>query len=428
MFKFLMIYLICLILPQALFAQKAPFLNNGGLPPFFASMEKHEVMVQVVFQNEDGSLINAAKDVQVGFRILAQGAKIRDYFEKTDDQGRAFFLGIPSNPKVQMSISYEVWADYEGVRFAYDVEGFPSTENKDALLEDFDPSKRLPENKVKITISRPAKTLEGLELHHSLIEFHPDEDSLLVVHEMQLYNRGKKLLDLSHQKNGGLKFPCPEGAKHPQLESSHEEDLEIRGASLYYTGALPAGAVRKIRWYYNIPYTNDKFVWHQAFPIPSTVGMIVASQFKKPQHQEAIKLGLNPIQHGESKQVSTGGDRFFDTLRINHNYQAKEPLQFEIYHIPAPSQWKNYMLLIGSLVIIIALLLISKGNASDDALSREYLITERDKLLNALARMENGLKKGHISELRFLKEQEAIQARLVSIYEALALMEEKSAK
>jgi hypothetical protein len=409
----------------ATFAQKAPFLNNGGLPPFFASMQKHEVMVQVQFQDEQNQLLPAPKGLQVGFRILAQGAKIRDYFEQTDEKGRAFFLGIPSNPEVQMAITYEVWADYEGVRFAYELEGFPKTENKDVLLEDFDPNKRLPENRITLKISRPRKGIEGLEIHHSLIEFHPDEDSLLVIHEMQLYNRGKDLLDLSHQKNGGLRLPCPDGAKHPQLQNSHEDDLEVRGASLYYTGALPPNAVRQIRWYYNIPYQSNRFHWSQAMPVPTTIGMIVAAQFKKPQHQETIKLGLSTDQYGEAKVVSAGPDRNFASIRISQKLNADQPLTFFIENIPAPPVWKRYFLIIGTFVIILMLLMVSKKSDQDQMLSREYLLIEQNKLLNALARMETGVKKGHITEQRYIREKEAIEARLVSIYQALAQIDQK---
>ena len=87
---------------------QAPYLNKGdGLPPFFASMEKHEVMVQIQIQETPSAAPkDAPKGLKVGFRILAQGQKVRDYKEKTDELGRAFFLGIPSNPKVQGMISY----------------------------------------------------------------------------------------------------------------------------------------------------------------------------------------------------------------------------------------------------------------------------------------------------------------------------------
>lgn len=408
---------------------QAPFLNSsGGLPPFLASMQKHEVMVTIEFAQPDGSVKAAPKDLPVTFRILAQGQKVRDYHETTDDQGRAFFLGVPSNPEVQVSISYELLVDYEGVRFPFSLKGIPSTEDKDVLLDEFDPTQRLPENRVTLTLIPPSRGLEGVSVHHGSIEFDPDEESLVVIHRMTLRNDSDKLLDMSHQPQGGLRFPAPEGAKQPELHGQHIEDLEVRGTAVYYTGALLPHSTRQINWIYTIPYKGDSFSWSQAMPVPSKVGMIVAPRFKKPQHQRPVLLSLETVGGmGEMKAVSTGPDRVFHSIRIGETLEPNQALTFKIGGLPAPPLWKRYALLVGVLLISLFVFLVgtSEGDTSD-TVSRDQMMIERDRLLKALARMELALKRGRITPQRYQREKETITARLVTIYRALEIVEQEA--
>lgn len=415
------LFALCGLLHAVSWAQ-APYLNpGGGLPPFFASMEKHEVFVQVELKDDQGRLSKAPKDLPVGLRILAQGAKIRDYHEKTDAKGRAFFLGVPSNPKVQLSISYEAWVDYEGVRYHFGLQGIPKTVNKDALLEDFDPEQRLPENQLTLTIQKPSSTLTGVSIHHNLIEFHPDEESVLVIHEMILRNNSAQLIDLSHQPGGGLELPAPKGAKSPELHQESHEELEIRGASLYYIGAIPPLFEKKIRWYYTLPYRSDRFEWSQAMPVPTTVGMIVAPRYKKNQHQRAFPLSLKAIdEKGEVREVSTGPDRQFHSLRVNQSFAPGEPLRFELYDMPAPSPWKRQALYASLIMVALLIITLALRDGNNQAtLSRSHLIIERDRLIKALARMEIALKRKKISQQRYQREKEAITARLVTLYQTI---------
>lgn len=402
---------------------QAPYLNKGdGLPPFFASMEKHEVMVQVQVKKPGHTgLSSAPKGTKIGFRILAQGQKVRDYKERTDEQGRAFFLGIPSNPEVQGMISYEAWVDYEGVRFPFEVKGIPKTEDKEALYDDFNPSKRLPENRLELVVSPATSDLSKLSLHHDLIEFHPDEESLLAIHEMTLINASDQVVDLSHQAQGGLKLPAPLGAKAPELHQSHHDEVEVRGTALYYTGALLPNSSKKIKWYYTLPYRAERFEWKQTMPLPSTVGMIVAPQYKKPQHQSLIKLKLEAKnQQGQVKRVSTGPGRVFDALRQVPALAAGTALEFSIKGIPAAAQWKRQALYAAVLFVVLWVLWLGfKEEEGASSLSRSHLMIERERLLKALARMEAALERGRISEARYQKEREAITARLVTIYKAL---------
>jgi len=408
---------------------QAPYLNSGGgLPPFLASMQKHEVMVKVEVAGPDGAVKPAPKELPVTFRILAQGQKVRDYHEKTDALGRAFFLGVPSNPEVQMSISYELLVDYEGVRFPFSLKGIPSTENKDVLLDDFDPNQRLPENSVTLTLTQPSKGLSGVSLHHGSIEFDPDEESLVVIHRMTLRNDSDQLLDLSHQPQGGLRFPAPDGAKRPELHGQHIDDLEVRGTAVYYTGALLPHSTKQINWIYTIPYKGESFSWSQTMPVPSKVGMIVAPRFKKPQHQRPVLLSLETVGGlGEMKAVSTGPNRVFHSIRIPETLEAAQPLTFKVGGLPAPPMWKRYALLAGvTLVALFVLLIGTREGDTSELVSRDQMMIERDRLLKALARMEVALKRGRITPQRYQREKETITARLVTIYRALELVEQEA--
>ena len=402
---------------------QAQYLNKGaktgGLPPFFASMEKHEVMVSVYVKKKDGSRVRAPKGLPVGFRILAQGQKVRDYHEKTDEQGRAFFLGIPSNPKVQMSISYEIWADYEGVRTPYELEGFPKTINKDALYEDFNPQVRLPENRVEINVLEPESGLTGLTLNHDKIMIHIDEESMFVQHEMTLSNQSDQLLDLSHQPNGGLKLSAPLGAKTAELHQKRHEEVEVRGIDLYYIGALLPHSEKTIRWVYTLPYKSDTFEWSQTMPIPSTTSLILTPQYKKDTHQKTFKLFLETRGMGEVVAVSTDRNLPFHSLRNQSKLAANEPLRFAITNIPAPSLWKRYALLALTLLACMFVMIIGLKGNEEQILSKTQILVERERLIKALARMELALKKKRITQKRYQREKEAITARLVTIYRAL---------
>jgi hypothetical protein len=396
-------------------------------------MKKHEVLVKVEVASADGSVKPAPEGTQVTFRILAQGAKVRDYHEQTDAQGRALFPLIPSNPEVQGMITYEVLADYQGVRFPFELEGVPSTSDQGVARQGMSLEERVaqdvwPESQLTLTLLEPAQGLEGVSLHHGVIELHPDEESLLVIHEMTLRNTSNKLLDLSHQPQGGLKLPAPTGAKKPELHQQHAEDLEVRGTDLYVTGALMPKGEKQIKWYYTLPYRQDTFEWSQAMPVPTTLGIVVAPRYKKPQHQQLFPLSLEVMNGlGEMREVSTGPGRTFHSLRLNRELKAGEPLTFRVLGMPAPPRWKRYALLIGSLLVGLFVLLIgSREGDTSDQVSRDQMMIERDRLLKALARMELALKRGRITPQRYQREREAITARLVTIYRALERVEQQA--
>lgn len=432
--KYSLVSLMTIMIVQSLttlaYSQsKAPYLNTnpGGLPPFFASMQKHEVMVTVWIQDENGKKMLAPQDLSVGLRILAQGQKVRDYHEQTDPQGRAFFLGVPSNPKVQMAISYEVWVDYKGVRFPFELKGVPNTIDRNVLYDDFDPTKRLPENQVELTVLTPSQGLEGLSLHHNVIEFRPDEKSLIVTHEMTLKNQSTRVLDLSHQPQGGLRLEAPKGSKGLELHQKNTEDLEVRGSSLYYIGALLPMSEKKIRWYYTLPYRSDTYEWRQSMPIPSTVGIVVAPRDKQPQHQKTFPLGLIAGADSEVQALKNKFGFSFHTLKVKKELAANTALAFTITGLPIAPRWKRYALWASIAFVMIWVLFIGlRDPKKQSQFSRTHLMVERDRLLKTLARMELALAKKKMSQQRYQREKEIITARLVTLYRILDQVDQTS--
>lgn len=423
-------------------AERGPYLKPGGkkLPPFLASMEKHEVMVQVRSRADQSSNPKPlGAGVKVGIQILAQGSKVSEYEEVTDAQGRAFFLGVPSNPKVQGMISYNVWVNHQGVHFPFTLKGVPSTDDKDALYEDFNPEVRLPENRITLTVydsypeppksqaklvAPPPPSLDQLKLKYDIIEVQVDEDALLVNQRMTLINQGDKLLDLAALPTGGLELTTPKGAKAPGLHRERE-DLEVRGASLFYTGALlPKGQV-EIHCYYTIPHRSDRFAWHQTQLIPSSVELIVTPHFKRQHHQAAFNLELHASQgKGRVALRNSSSGPLFQVMDQLPQLAANQALTFEVSEIPAPSKMGQNILI--SSVGVMLLWVVWFGWRREDegsTLSRTQLIIERDQLLKALERLERLLGRDQISRPRYQREREAITARLVTIYRALERME-----
>ena len=432
---------LVMICAQAGWSERGPYLQRGGkkLPPFFASMEKNEVMVQVMVKT---SLTAQPKpigpNVKVGLNILAQRSKVSDYEEITDDQGRAFFLGVPSNPKVQGMISYEAWVDYQGVRFPFSIAGVPITEDKEVLYEEFNPDARLPENRITLTVfsSQPtSKTaqnqhaappaLTSLSLRHETIELQVDEDAILVNHQIILHNLGDGLIDFSALPEGGLKIPAPEGAKSPGLHGERD-DIEVRGTSLYYIGALLPQSQSKISCYYPIPYKGQELIWSQTLSIPSTIGMVVTPHFKRQHHQSTFNLGVESLTKGQGKSglIKLPNGQVFAALGELPDLKAHQPLTFKITDIPAPSKYSKYLLLSTIGVIIVLVLVLGRTREGEESfLPRTQLIIERDQLLKALERLERLFTRKQITEARYRREREAITTRLVTIYRALEQME-----
>ena len=155
-------------------------------------------------------------------------------------------------------------------------------------------------------------------------------------------------------------------------------------------------------------------------PIPTTVGMVVAPRFKKPQHQRLFPLSLETAELGEVSEVTTAPNRNFHSLRIKEGLKADQALTFTVLGLPIPPPWKRYTLYGAAIaVILLVLLLGSKSDQISGQVSRTHLLIERDRLLRALARMEIALKKKRITPQRYQREREVITARLVTLYRAL---------
>lgn len=384
---------------------------GGGLPPFFASMKRHDITVRVNEATADGEKPVAA-GVKVGIRIMAGGAKIKDYTEKTTADGSALFEGVPSNPEVQRSISYQVFVEHKGVKFPFDLDGVPTDEAE-----------------VHVTVGGVTTDISTVRASHAFIEMFPDEESLVVRHEMRLRNVGSQTVDLGALPGGGLKLPCPDGAKRPGLHDEHDPKVEARGTDIIFKGALlPGGEETSFSMVYSIPYDQKTFKWRQTMPVPTSIGLVVAPKDRQKGHRKAFPLSLSlpsdsPLKIENSEL--TGGKRF--QLVRGHGFElpADQPLTFTVQGLPVQSNWKAFTLLaaLGGVIFVVLFGFRRKSEADGPVLSRTHLIAERDRLVRALARMRRAHERGKLSDVRFTKEQEAITARLVSLYRALDRMD-----
>ena len=379
---------------------------GGGLPPFFASMKRHDITVRVSEQTAEGTKA-AAAGVKVGIRIMAGGAKIKDYAEKTRADGTALFEGVPSNPEVQRAISYQVSVEHEGVVFPFDIDGVPTDEAE-----------------VQVTVGGVTTDISNVRASHAFIEMFPDEESLVVRHEMRLRNIGSQVINLGALPGGGLKLPCPEGAKRPGLHDEHDPLVEARGTDIIFKGALlPGGQEASFSMVYSIPYDKTGFEWSQTMPVLTSVGLIVAPKDRQKGHRKAFPLTLHTADKSLTLENSdlAGGKRFQLIRGNGRELAAGEALRFSVTGLPVAPSWKNYALVAGVLVVVFVVLFGFRRRETEGGpvLSRTHLIAERDRLVRALARMRRAHERGKMSEVRFTKEQEAITARLVSLYRAL---------
>jgi hypothetical protein len=407
--------LVAIACPTVVIAQ--PYMGGGvkktaggGLPPFFASMKRHDITVRVSEQTADG-LKPSGAGVTVGIRIMAGGTKVKDYSEKTRADGTALFEGVPSNPEVQRAISYQVSVVHENVIFPFDIDGIPTDEAE-----------------VQVAVGAVTTDISNVRASHAFIEMFPDEESLVVRHEMRLRNIGDTVINLGALPGGGLKLPCPDGAKRPGLHDEHDPLVEARGTDIIFKGALlPGGQEASFSMVYSIPYDQKSFAWSQAMPVPTSVGLIVAPKDRQKGHRQAFPLTLHVKNDAlKSEESELAGGKRFQLIRGNgHELKAGEALRFSVTGLPVAPNWKIYALIAGVLVVMFIVLFGFRRRETEGGpvLSRTHLIAERDRLVRALARMRRAHERGKMSEVRFTKEQEAITARLVSLYRALDRME-----
>ncbi|MCA9528078.1 MAG: hypothetical protein KC549_17450 [Myxococcales bacterium] len=382
----------------------------GGLPPFLAKMQRHDLTLRVSRRAPDGTLTPAGAGLSVGVRILANGSRVKDYVARTDAAGVALLEGVPSNPEVQGAIGYEAWVVADDVRFPFDLDGAPTGEAE-----------------IQVALPEVTTGLEGVALEHSFIELFPDEEALVARHEMRLTYDGTRAVNLGALPGGGLMLPCPPGAKHPSLHDEHDPLVEVRGTTLVFKGALlPGGEPATITVVYQIPYDAETFEWSQAMPVPSRLGVVVVSKDRQPGHRVALPLGLQVRDGlGAIDRTELDGGKRFELIRGGDKVlAANEPLRFAVTGLPPAPHWKAWVLLATIAGVIgVVLLGFRRRGADGMRLSRAHLVTERDRLVRALARMRRARDKGRMSEVRFEREREAITARLVSLYRALDRLE-----
>ncbi|MCA9542944.1 MAG: hypothetical protein KC613_01095 [Myxococcales bacterium] len=396
---------LALLLPLTGLAQE-----GGGLPPFLAKMKRHDVSV-LVQRRSDDTLTPVEAGVEVGISIVAGGAKVRDYWAATGADGQAKFSGIPSNPEVQQALQYKVMVDAGGVRFPFVFSGVP-----------------VDGSVVQVEVPEVTTDTASVVLSHDFIEMFPDEEALVVRHQMSLINEGTAAVNLGALEGGGLRLPCPPGAKHPSVHDEHDPLVEAVGTDIWYRGALlPRSQPARISVVYTVPYSHPTFEFAQTLPVPSRVGVVVVPKDRQQGHQADFPLtietqgGLGSVSETETDK----GSRFQVLRAEGVTLKAGEPLKFRVSGLPAPSMTPLYLLLVAIIGVIAWVALGFRVKPGEHRLSRAHLVIERDRLIRTLARMRKATERGKLSKVRFEKEQEAITARLVSLYRALDRLDQK---
>lgn len=389
--------------------QKKAASAGPALPPFLASMQRSSFNVRVVERLASGESRPVDAGTAVSMQITAGGTRIRDYDAETSAGGIARLEGVPYNPEVQAQIGYQLSVEHAGVSFPFSVERLPSDGET-----------------IEVDVYGVTHDISQVSVEHSFIEVMPYEDYLVVRHALRLRNGGPLAVDLSTQPRGGLALPMPDGAKHPELHDDGTKVAEVRGKDLYYIGALLPGdaGVSDFRLVYTIPYRDDVFHWDQAMPVPAHGAQIAVWRSKREGQRVEVPLTLTAAASlGDVRESNTSPERRFWSLRApTLNLAPGESLRFEIGGIPAFDKLKHGLLL-GSIGLIF--LFIVFGFRRSDALrdttrlSRAHLEDERDRLSNALRRLRKAVDRGRITRTRFEREQEAITARLVTLYTAL---------
>ena len=388
------------------YAQPAT-VDSGGLPPFLAKMQRQDVEVRVVEAAPGGGSRPAPAGLRVTLSVLAGGAKVRDYAVVTDAAGVARFAGIPSNPEVQSQIAYLVAAERDGVRFPFELSNLPAAGGW-----------------VEVRVGAASVNTQAIVAEHAHIDLMPDEENLVVRQSIRLWNSGAEVANLAALPGGGLRIPLPAGGKHPELnEDADPKVVEVRGTDIWFKGALlPNTEPAEVTFVYTIKYNEPTYEWSQRLPVRTRGAFVVAPVGQQPGQRVDTTLKLLPRAEGAKAERTTNGQgREFEVLRMTLDLPANEPLRFAFSGLPVGSQWKAWALLAAVMIVFLGVFFGFRrsGGAGEATRSRAHLENERDRLLKALERMRKAVAKGQLPEARFEREQEAITARLVSLYRAL---------
>ena len=406
--------LICtLSIPFITLAQ--PYSNSGqttvmpkGPMPFMAAMERHDMTLKVVKKTNSGTLLPIGEGVSVGVRVYRGGGSPKDYTAKTAPDGTATVSGVPSNKMIQRMLKYEAFVDYDGVRYPFQLDGIPSDGAE-----------------VQLTVTQVVTgDLSQITAQHE-IQLMADEDSVVARHIIRLTNEGQSTVNLGAMPGGGLVLPCPPGAKHPEMPEQSRIRAEVRGTSIVFRGALLPGAqsAQSINFVYTIPYKTETFEWVQALPVRTTSASVAIPQFKQASQRAAVPMNLlTRGSQGAIDTVTERAGRQWAVLRAGRlNLKPNEPLRFAVGGLPVPSKLP-YQLLVASVILVVLFVVFGFRRRPEDdglVLSLSHLETERDRLVKVLARMRKAHEKGRMPTKRFEREQEAITARLVSLYRAI---------
>ena len=242
---------------------------------------------------------------------------------------------------------------------------------------------------------------------------------------------------------------APEDAKQAQLKSGKKDRrFELRGMNVFFKGALMPEALSrgiepiKFSLTYVIPYRSNPFEWKQTLPVrrrnleittalgDSPTLQIPNNMYFEERDGHTLKTGTMTGRGGRtvgyaliSPMNREGADPRSERERVE-DFMASPPvydLRFAVGGVPVASSLPNQLLVIALVLVTLVVLFGFRRREGDTGLrlSLSHLESERDRLVRILARMRKARERGKMSEVRYEKEQEAITARLVSLYRAI---------
>ena len=416
-------------------------LAHGGktLPPIMRAMDFTKITMSATLVTPEGARMPLGRGVPMRMRIHRGVGMPSDHKAVTQADGTATFDCIPKHPStfVQQKMKYQASATYRGVRYNQMVIGLP-----------YDGAH------VEVDV-RDSKTT-GLEYVYadSSVELVPDEDHILVIQRVTLVNTGPSVINCAALPRGGLVISAPEDAKQAQLKSGKKDRrFELRGMNVFFKGALvPESMSRgvdpiKFSLTYVIPYRSNPFEWKQTFPvrrrnleITTVLGDSPTLQVPNNMYfedRDGHELSTGTMTGPRGRTVGYGliepmsarnAGTLSETERLR-NFMASEPVydvRFAVGGVPIESKLPNQLLIVALVIVTLVVLFGFRRREGDTGLrlSMSHLESERDRLVRILARMRKAKERGKLSEVRYEKEQEAITARLVSLYRAIDRLKE----
>ncbi|MBU0552292.1 Ig-like domain-containing protein [Myxococcota bacterium] len=333
----------------------------------------------VLVTRPDGRPVGAGVPVHLAAANGAQEAQ-------TDAEGRAHFKSTPIGQAT-------IIAQYQGITFPFSLGVAPKGEE------------------VEITVQENLTNLDGLTLENALTQLSLDEEGLVVRQEWRLSSADT--FNPAMLSQGALILPGPPNAKHFGLSEELSGVKAIDGA-LHLTRPLLPEAPLTLRTWAIIAYDAETLEWRQAMPVAVRGATIVTPKGEKAHKRFPLALKTRGALGDFDER-----DDHWQVLMIKSTLKAGEPLVFAVSGLPSGAPIGAMVALGVAALGALALLLGFRRDVPPAVAPRAALEIERDRLLDALLRMERAFKVGRIKEVHFIKERDALITRLIALYEAL---------